>query len=412
MSTPPIDRPNALNLAPSSVKLNAYWLRVFVLGAICFVLPMRVSFIYILSFVLLITWVVEGGLRNKIKEIFHSNLCRVFVAYYCVYLIGMLWTHDVAAGWQMVDRQTPFLLFLLYWSCFEPKFRERYVYAFIVGATLCALMAHYNLIQSNLFPDWPRGIQVTKSAGDTAPFVDRIMYAPILAPAAYFCLRYALFSATRAAQVTALVIAGILLSNLLFSGGRAGMVMFAALLIILIFEKVRKPVQALMLCCLLFILLFFSAYKSSDYFSQRIDAAVQDIKIFEKNPNTSVGLRLVYWTTSFHLFANHPLVGVGSGDFRDQYARIKPKRWESTPDSFNPHNQYLMTAATTGLLGLSLLSLVFWCAIKYQADKRTLALLVGFAVVCLFESYLWRSNTALAFAVLIAILTAKEIKTN
>ncbi len=400
-----------LDASSSPFRLNLYWIRVWLLSAICFVLPMRVSFIYILSFILLIVWIAEGGLRNKIKEVSQSRLCRAFAAYYCVFIIGMIWTSNVPAGWQMVDRQTPFLLFLLYWSCVDPRFRERYVQAFIAGATVCALLAHYNLLQLTLFPEWPHGIRVDKSSEDTAPFVDRIMYAPILALATYFCMRYALFSQTFNTRIFAVAVSGILLSNLLFSGGRAGMTMFAALAVILVFEKVKALGKAMAISCVLFTLMFYSAYKVSDYFAERIDAGITDIKSFNENPNTSVGQRLVYWTTSFKLFTNNPLLGVGSGDFQEEYARIKPKRWEATPDSFNPHNQFLMTAATTGVLGLSFLLLIFYYAIQYRVDKRTLALMIGFAVVCLFESYLWRSNTSLTFAVMIAALTFKEEKT-
>jgi O-antigen ligase len=375
---------------------------------LCFVLPMRVSYVYILSFILLIILIAEGNLGNKIKTAFQSKLCRAFFAYYCVFIIGMLWTSNAAAGWQMVDRQTPFLLFLLYWSCIEPKFREHYLIAFIAGATLCALLAHYNFLQLNYFPEWPRGIRVLKSAGDTAPFVDRIMYAPILALAIYFSAWYIVTSRNAVFRMVAAVVTGILLSNLLFSGGRAGIVMFAALLISLVFEKVKVRSKAIVICFALCIVAFYSAYKFADHFAERINEGVSDIKNFDENPNTSVGQRLVYWTTSFRLFSNHPLLGVGSGDFQNEYALIKPKRWEATPDSFNPHNQFLMTAATTGLLGLTFLMLIFYYAIKSQADKRTLTLLIGFAVVCLFESYLWRSNTSLTFAVMLAALTTKN----
>ena len=34
------------------------------------------------------------------------------------------------------------------------------------------------------------------------------------------------------------------------------------------------------------------------------------------------------------------------------------------------------------------------------------ATLIGFAVICLVESYLWRSNTALTFSVILAALLA------
>ena len=339
----------------SQGKLFSKQTRVWLFSAICFALPMRVSFVYVLSALLLIVWLAEGGAVEKIKNILHSRVCLAFLAYYLIFILAMLWTEDVTAGWEMVGRQKPFLLFLLYWSSAEPEYRERYISAFIAGLIVCAVFAHYNLMQLYWFPDWPRGVRVFKSLEDTAPFVDRIMYAPILALGAYFSLHRAVFAVHMSARVGAIVITLLLLSNLSFSGGRAGMVMFVVLCIALVFKRITARRTALMLCTALLPLVFFSAYNTSRFFAERIDSAVTDIRVFDKNPNTSVGQRLVYWTTSFQLFIRNPVFGVGSGDFQKEYAKIKPARWQATPDSYNPHNQFLMTAATIATLGVAAL---------------------------------------------------------
>lgn len=383
--------------------------RVWLFTAICFVLPMKASFIYILTAFLLMIWVLEGQFVDKFRAVFKSRLCWIFLAYYLVFILAMLWTEEAAKGWEMVDRQTPFLLFLLYWSCAEHEYRERYISALIAGLGVCALLANYNLLQLHWFTEWPHGIRVMKSANDTAPFVDRIMYTPILAVGAYFCLSR-IFSSTGIARLTAILMGALLIFNLSFSGGRSGMVMFAAMCVALAFERIKKPGLAALICIVALPAIFISAYKTQDYFAKRVDLAVSDMRAFDTNPNTSVGLRLVYWTTSFHVFAAHPLLGVGSGDLQKEYALAKPEKWAATPDSFNPHNQFLMTAVTTGLLGLGLLLAIFYMAARSGVDSRMTTLLIGYAVVCLFESYLWRSNTSLAFCVMVAVLANKNQK--
>lgn len=386
------------------VQLSISQMRNWIFTAICFVLPMKASFIYGLSGLLLLVWVAERRWIEKISEIFRSKLCIAFLAYYCVYLLALMWTEDVAAGWKMVDRQTPLLLFLLFWSSADSRYRERYISAFLAGLIVCAVLAYYNWVQLHWFPDLPAGVRVMKDPNDTAPFVDRIMYAPMLALGGYFSLRRAVFGVRWHGRILAGLIAAILILNLAISGGRAGMVMFAALVVALVFEKVKAAGRALLVCTVLLPLAFFALYASNSYFAQRVDRAVVDIQTFEQNPNSSLGLRIVYWTTSFKLFLNDPILGVGSGDFTKEYARTKPTYWKSTPDTFNPHNQYLMTATTTGLLGLAALLAIFYFAVSSSADLRTRSVLVGFAVVCMFESYLWRSNTALAFSVIMAVL--------
>jgi len=365
---------------------------------------MKASFVYVLSGLLLLVWLAEGGIAEKIKNILRSRVCLAFLAYYLVFLLAMLWTEDATTGWRMVERQKPFLLFLLYWSSAEPEYRERYISAFIAGLIVCAVLAHYNLMQLYWFPDWPRGVRVFKSIGDTAPFVDRIMYAPILALGAYFSLHRAVFSISMSSRLCAIGITSLLLSNLSFSGGRAGMVMFIVLCIALVFQRIAARRKALVICAVFLPLFFFSAYNTSGFVAERIDNAIADIRVFDKNPNTSVGQRLVYWTTSFQLFIRNPVIGVGSGDFQKEYAKIKPERWQATPDSYNPHNQFLMTAALTGLIGLMLLLFIFYSAAVSGNDARTKTVLIGFAAVCMFESYFWRSNTALTFSAILAAL--------
>lgn len=380
---------------------------MWLMNAICFVLPMKASFIYILSAFLLLVWIWEGSFLEKFKNIFSSRLCWLFVAYFFVFVLGMLWTQNVGSGWAMVKRQIPILLFLLYWSCSESKFRERYILAFIAGLFFCAILANYNLLQLHWFSEWPRGIRVDKSVDDTAPFVDRIFYAPILALGAYFSLSR-IFYTKGWARGIAIAASLLLVFNLSFSGGRAGMVMFAALAIALIFERTKKFFRAAIFCLVVMPLIFCIAYKTQDYFAQRVDHAVSDLRVFKENPETSIGLRLVYWTTSFHVYLQHPLFGVGSGDFQSEYALEKPEKWASTPDSYNPHNQFLMTAVTTGSLGLFILLSLFVTAVKSSCDTRMRVVIIGFMVVCIFESYLWRSNTALTFSVLVAILAIKK----
>jgi O-antigen ligase len=381
--------------------------RIWLFTAICFVLPMKASFVYVLSAFLLVVWLLEGRFAERLRAISQSKLCLAFLAYYMIYIVAMLWTEEIAKGWAMVDRQTPFLLFLLYWSSAEPEHRERYISALIAGLGVCALLANYNLLQMHWFTQWPAGIRVVKDPFDTAPFVDRILYTPILAAGCYLCLSR-IFKTTGTARAIAIAMACLLIFNLSFSGGRSGMVMFVAMFILFVFEHIKKRALAMLICVIVLPTVFVTAYKTQAYFAERVDVAIADMRAFNDNPDTSVGLRLVYWTTSFHVFAAHPLLGVGSGDFQKEYTAAKPAKWAMTPDSFNPHNQFLMTAVTTGLLGLSLLLAIFYLAAKAGVDVRMTSFLIGFAIVCLFESYLWRSNTALAFCAMVAVLANKN----
>lgn len=373
--------------------------------AICFVLPMRVSYVYLLSALLLMAVLSSGGLYDRLHGMIRSRPCQLAIAYFSVVLLAMLWTEHRDEGWHFVGRHLPFLLFALYWSASEAATRERCLKAFIAGVAACALLAHYNWLQHYFFPDWPRGIRVFKSAEDTAPFIDRIMYAPILALGSYIALEQLLTKRSMVAIAGWSFVVALLLSNLAFSGGRAGMVAFAVMFVIMVFQRFASWPRALVVSTVALVFAFSALHTTSGYFRERADEALNDLRNFDTNPRSSVGERLIYWTTSAQVFLKHPLIGVGSGDFQAEYVKARAARWADTPDSYNPHNQFLMTGATTGLLGLGVLIAFLGSIARASDDRRAVVLVSGFLVACLFESYLWRSNTSLTFMVLMALLS-------
>ena len=66
-------------------------------------------------------------------------------------------------------------------------------------------------------------------------------------------------------------------------------------------------------------------------------------------PDRNVGTRLVLWDMSWHMFLDHPLLGVGMGDYSTEAAqRLQGRAARTTVDS---HNVFLHVLATRGLLG-------------------------------------------------------------
>lgn len=64
----------------------------------------------------------------------------------------------------------------------------------------------------------------------------------------------------------------------------------------------------------------------------------------------SLAFRLDYWHGAMELFAQHPIAGVGPGQFGRYYPSVKPIR--AAEEVVHPHNWLLGTAAEWGTLGL------------------------------------------------------------
>ena len=96
----------------------------------------------------------------------------------------------------------------------------------------------------------------------------------------------------------------------------------------------------------------------------------------------STGARIWFWKTTVEIIWENPIVGVGTGDIRDELSRKyneKGIKWiqDKGRDS---HQQFLQTFATTGILGFISLLLIF-VLMFYQSFKKKNILLLGFTSI-------------------------------
>lgn len=397
---------NRNNFVDSIPQINS-WL----LTALFFLIPTQIAPAYILSAVMLLLWIFEGRFAEKWEILRKEPFAWIFAAYYGIFLLSLLWTSDLEWGWRMVKRQNFFLLFLLYFTVARPEHFTRYVSAFLLSAAMCELFAYYNWADMYLWPSLPDGVRVDKGAYDTAPFVDSILYTPALALTAYLAGHQVLFGEMASWKRRAcglLLIATI--GNLLFSGGRSGMVGFLVLLALLVFQYFRRRRGlAAVVACLLVSSIAVGGYVSNDFFKSRVDHAVDDIRHYETKANTSVGLRITYTMNAWRMFVANPLIGVGAGDYPAEYKKINEQFTPQWEPAWNPHNQYMLALTSAGIAGGALLALVLFVPLVRRnpndgREKVRQAVPILLITICLFESYLMRSNISLMYVLFTAAL--------
>ena len=399
---------------PQSVRNYAGRINSGLLITLFFFIPSHVAPVYSLTALMLVLSAIEGRFTEKWAMLRQDSLFWILQAFYWIFPLSLLWTEDLHAGLKMVGRYSFFLLSPLYLTITRRDHTVRYVAVFLVGVACAELLAYYNWLQMHAFPDWPTGLRVTKELEDTAPFVDHILYAPILAWAGYLAAHRSLFGTSRYRAIFA-ILTLLTLGNLVFSGGRTGQLAFLILLVVLVFQRfARRPALAALASCFLVAGIAVTSYTGNDYLRTRVDMAINEVTHHEEGFDTSTGRRLMFQTNSARLFAEHPLVGVGAGDFVLEYARINERYSPMWVTTTNPHNQYLFVLATTGMAGGLILLLVYfppglWQRRQDGLDHLRVALAVFMAMVCLFEDYLWRSNTSLLFVLFAVVLFGRPL---
>jgi len=94
------------------------------------------------------------------------------------------------------------------------------------------------------------------------------------------------------------------------------------------------------------------------------------------NPHNPIMQRLNYWRITIAAIKDHPLLGIGPGNFQEVFLKYKVGVGVDTRYS---HNIFLQTWLETGALGLISIGLLIIAFIKTSLRKSKYLLLAGFA---------------------------------
>ncbi len=99
-----------------------------------------------------------------------------------------------------------------------------------------------------------------------------------------------------------------------------------------------------------------------------------------KNPQNSITQRLYYWQSSLKIINEHPLVGVGAGNFKIVYPRFKNA---SANETIYAHNSYLQIWAESGLPALAFFIVFVFIVFRVALKKRISPVDSGMIAGCL-----------------------------
>jgi len=103
--------------------------------------------------------------------------------------------------------------------------------------------------------------------------------------------------------------------------------------------------------------------------------------------------RLVYWHASWQMICDHPLFGVGLGNWPAVYHQYVRHNY-STSIPARPHNDYLWIAAEQGIPAALAYILLIALSIRRSRDPRITASIIVFAVISLVSYPMERPMTA------------------
>jgi O-antigen ligase len=390
--------------------------------AIGFTLPISTAADNVLLVPLLACWLASGRWEEKCAAIRGNGPVLAVLGLFALLVLGLAWSqgplHDAML---YLRKYSNLLLMPILLTIFtDSEDRRRGLLAFAAAMTLTLLLsiafAVGLLPQGGVItggtPEHPDRGLLTAAPGNPTVFKHHITQNILMA---FGCLLFTQLARTaKNTKVRWLwvALAGLAAFDVLFLvQGRTGYLVLAALVALVLLERFRW--KGLAAAVVIVALGFASAYEFSDSFRSRISRVESEAEQWQPDvgTKTSVGIRLEFYRNTLGIIEQHPLVGVGTGGFAQAYAQ-RVQGTAMTP-TYNPHNQYLLTTAQLGVVGLVLLLLIFvqqWrCAARLpEQTYRTLArgLVLTFVIASLFSSPLIDHAESLFFAWLSGLLFA------
>jgi O-antigen ligase len=377
----------------------------FLLITLAFLMPLTVFGGNVIIVLIVLLWLFSGNYKNKFNLIVKNKLLVASIAFFCLHIVGLLWTNDLEWGIHIVHKMWYFLLLLpILYSIVIKENIPKYIASFLLAICLTEILSY--LVWFELIDPFKNA-----SVYNPTPFMSHVTYNVILAFAIYLVMFKLIIQRGLGKMQTFLYSFFVFLMsfNMFITGGRAGQVAFFIVIGVLIFQFFSfSRIKALLVSLFIVPLIFFSAYQVSPIFQERVDLAFKNSYNYSENittnHQTSIGYRMTFALNSWEIIKNNPFFGVGTGDFPDEYKKINMKNTPLMNNANNPHNMYILVLCQLGILGLISFMSIFYFQIKIAINSTNIfsknvgfALPIMFLVIMLSDSYLLGHFTTLMY---------------
>ena len=368
---------------------------------LAFLMPLTVFGANLMIVIICVLWLISGNYKSKFDQIINNKLMIASIVFFCLHVIGLFWTEDLSWGLHIVHKMWYFIgLLPILYTIVRKNDISKYISAFLLAILITEVCSY--LVWFEIIAPFKHA-----TVENPTPFMSHISYNPILAFSTYIVLHQIFFN-KKITNFTFSLYTFFAISmtiNMFITGGRAGQVVFFVMLSILIFQVLDKQrIKSLVAIFIVIPVIFIGAYNTSNLFHKRVNLVIDQVINCSNWNYTSVCLRINFAKNSWQVIKENPVIGVGTGDFPNEYSKINQVNSPELPNATNPHNMYTLILVQLGLVGFfSMLSIFYYqIRLSFNSPKKiirdagiTLPLL--FLVMMLSESYLLGHYTTLMY---------------
>ena len=388
--------------------LGSYFLLVF--GS--FALSMPTAWISVISFLLLLMWVITGNFKLKFAIIKQNPAASISLLFLALYFLGALYSPAISSEKMIyLGKYSKLLLIPLIISILDTDKLRRYcIQAFLASVFLLLFISYGKWL--HLLP-MSLGLHDFGIDHGYVAFKNRIAHSVLVSFGMYIMLLKA-FQKPKIIHYGWLIASFLAFFNILYLvNGRTGQVIALVLVIFFIARKFSRKVA---LCAVILLAsIFYFKNEFNFLLPERMIATSQELKEHQPNKNlTSAGIRMEMYKNMSALIMESPWVGYGTGSIKETYKKYVATQNTLLTEVSNPHNQYLFTLFDLGLLGFFVLLYFFYQCWSVSQKSKMIdgilavdymeGLLLVMMIGCLFNSLLLDAGEGKFFCFMTGII--------
>lgn len=365
--------------------------------------------------ILIVLWVLSIAAGKKVIGISKNRDLKsyflLFTGLFFLSVVGLTYTQNLNEGLIRLGHNLSLFVFPLVFfatSTMDSKALHRVLVAFILGVAVAALVCLYISVQKLVIEQRPMQniFHYDIYYNFTNPIKMHSVYFSMYITFGICILTYFLFSdvprLNKTRKVLAILVIIFFVFNLLVLSSRMQLIILFVLLNFSILWLAKNPMVKIVSIVALNFLLVLGIY-NSQFTHYQFQKFFEDEMISETSRQNRGEKRLTRWKSSLGIFSSNWLIGVGTGDVRDElnkayerdgltYARAK---------QYNAHNQYLQTAMQMGTIGLAALLACIFIPLQRAFESKNIFyvfFLLLFSLSMISESMLLRQEGVVFYA--------------
>ena len=354
-----------------------------------FFIPMSTALTNVVLALFLLFWMLDNisdRFQRWILVIKSNPVAFMGLVIFLIHVAGVLYTNGEKEriAESLMDG-AKFLFISMAMIYFKDKqYHSRVIFSFALAMSITLILSY--LLWMDMLPGF---IPVKGTLLDCNIFLNHIAQNIFMAYMVFLAAVQARSASGYGKKFLWVFLSILALANVLFMvGGMTGHLVVGVLFLYFFISWDR--VKSLMVAGLVLLILGMFAWMNPlNSIFLRSKTAINDIKAWEYGKpaytDSSSGLRLEFYIDTLKIIEKNPVFGTGTGSFENAYRSFTQKNGMNPTD--NPHNEYLMTTAQFGLVGLLVLLgffMVQWRTAGAFEDSLQTIMARGFVLTILF----------------------------